>query len=195
MEYLFLDGVYESLWRQAGVKQGILVAWAICRDGSKVLLHVALGNKESYEAWLDFLRDLVRRGLNAPVLVVSDGAPGLIRAVEEEWPRSLRQPCLAHKMRNVLGKVPEAAQAEVKAAVQAAYYAPNREVAEMVAAEVLARYREVYPAAMKSFEDDLEACWPICAARRPIIVRSAPPTSWNKPLWNRSAAPRSSLAS
>lgn len=159
VEYLFLDAVYESLREMGGGKEGVLCAWAISRDGRKVLLHLALGNKESYPAWQDFLRDLVRRGLRTPVLVVSDGAPGLIRAVEEMWPKSLRQRCLAHKMRNILTKVPLSAQAEVKAAVQAAYYAPHREIAELAAEKLLERYQGLYPSALKSFQEDLEACW------------------------------------
>jgi putative transposase len=57
VEYLFLDGVYESLRRLAGVKEGVLVAWALCSDGSKVLLHIALGNKESYSAWQSMIRE------------------------------------------------------------------------------------------------------------------------------------------
>jgi len=157
VEYLFLDAVYESLRQQGGGKEGILCAWAICADGRKVMLHLALGNKESYPNWLEFLRDIVRRGLPTPVLVTTDGAPGLIRAVEEVFPTSLRQRCLAHKTRNVTDKVPEAVRAEVKNAVRAAYYAPNREVAEMIAADVLKAYQGVYPAAMRSFQDDWEA--------------------------------------
>lgn len=157
-EYLFLDGVYESLREQGGSKEGVLCAWAICADGRKVMLHLALGNKESYENWLDFLRDMVKRGLRTPLLITTDGAPGLIRAVEELFPNSLRQRCLAHKTRNVTDKVPDSVRAEVKAAVQAAYYAPNRQVAEMIAADVLNTYQACYPSAMKSFQDDWEAC-------------------------------------
>jgi putative transposase len=159
VEYLFLDGVYESLRRLAGVKEGILVAWGICRDGQKVLLHMALGSKESYSAWQSLFRDMQGRGLNVPVLIATDGAPGLIRAVEEAWPKSLRQRCLAHKMRNVIDKVPDHASAEVKAMVKSAYYAPNREVAEMIAKDLMDRYQDLYPSAMKAFTDDLEACW------------------------------------
>lgn len=159
VEYLFLDGVYESLRRLAGVKEGVLVAWGICRDGQKVLLHMALGNKESYTAWQDFIRNMRGRGLPVPILVATDGAPGLIRAVDEAWPNSLRQRCLAHKIRNVVDKVPENAREEVKAMVHSAYYAPNREVGEMIAKDLLQRYQDLYPSAMKSFIDDLEACW------------------------------------
>jgi putative transposase len=112
VEYLFLDAVYESLREQGGLKEGVLVAWAICSDGCKVLLHLTLGNKESYANWLDFLRGMVRRGLRAPVQTTTDGSPGVIRAVEEVFPHSLRQRCLAHKTRNVLDKVPDSGQGD-----------------------------------------------------------------------------------
>jgi len=135
-----------------------LCAWAICTDGRRLMLHLALGNKESYQNWLDFLRNMLQRGLRMPVLITTDGAPGLIRAVEEVFGKSLRQRCLAHKIRNVLGKVPDNAHQEVKAAVQAAYYAPDQQVAEMIAAQVLDNYQALYPAAMKSFQDDWQAC-------------------------------------
>jgi transposase-like protein len=158
VEYLFLDAVYESLRQQGGGKEGLMCAWAICADGRKAMLHLALGNKESYANWLEFLRDMVRRGLQTPVLVTTDGAPGLMRAVEEIFPNSLRQRCLAHKTRNVTDKVPDSARAAIKNAVRAAYYAPNREVADMIAADVLKTYQRDYPAAMRSFQDDWEAC-------------------------------------
>jgi transposase-like protein len=157
VEYLFLDAVYESLRQQGGGKEGILSAWAICADGRKVMLHLALGNKESYPNWLEFLRNMVRRGLQTPVQTTTDGAPGLIRAVEEVFSNSSRQRCLAHKTRNVTDKVPDSVRAEIKNAVRAAYYAPNREVANMIAADVLKTYQSTYPAAMRSFQDDWEA--------------------------------------
>jgi transposase-like protein len=157
IEYLFIDAVYEGL-RQWGCSQGILCAWGICRNGAKVLLHLALGSRESYQNCLDFIRDMVRRGLQAPVLVTTDGAPGLIRAVTEVWGRSLRQRCLAHKMRNILDKLPRDAQVEIKGRVRDVFYAPSLEMAQERAAEVLEDYHETYPAAMRSFNDDLEAC-------------------------------------
>lgn len=157
VEYLFIDAVYEGL-RSWGCSQGILCAWGICRDGRKVLLHLALGSRESYENCLEFIRDMVRRGLPPPVLVTTDGAPGLIRAVTEVWGKSLRQRCLAHKMRNILDKVPKGAQEEIKRRVRDVFYAPSLEMARERAAEVLREYQEAYPAAMRSFSDDLEAC-------------------------------------
>jgi putative transposase len=157
VEYLFIDAVYEGL-RSWGCTQGILCAWGICRDGRKVLLHLALGSRESYENCLEFLRDMVRRALPTPVLVTTDGAPGLIRAVEEVWGQSLRQRCLAHKMRNILNKVPQSAREEIKRRVQDVFYAPALETAQQRAKEVQQEYAQTYPAAMRCFQDDLEAC-------------------------------------
>ena len=157
VEYLFIDAVYEGL-RQWGCSAGLLCAWAICRDGRKVMLHLALGSRESYDNCLDFIRDMVRRGLRTPVLVATDGAPGLISAVERVWGKSLRQRCLAHKMRNILDKVSPAAREEIKRRVQDVFYAPSLDIAKERAAQVLRGYQKEHPAAMRSFNDDLEAC-------------------------------------
>ena len=81
--YLFADAVHESLKQQAGpCTQAVLVSWGILRDGSKVLLHMSLGNKESGDSWLEHFRSLVSRGLPTPLTVTTDGAPGLIKAIE-----------------------------------------------------------------------------------------------------------------
>ena len=113
--YLFLDGLYEPLRVHGVSREAVLCAWAITLEGRKVLLSLSLGGRESYEAWREFLRDLVTRGLKVPLTVTTDGAPGLIRAVEETWPKSLRLRCWVHRTRNVLAKVPESMRAEVKA--------------------------------------------------------------------------------
>jgi putative transposase len=157
VEYVFIDAVYEGL-RQWGCSQGLLCAWAICRDGCKVMLHLALGSRESYDNCLEFIRNMVQRGLRTPVLVATDGAPGLISAVEQVWGKSLRQRCLAHKMRNILDKVSPAAREEIKRRVQDAFYAPALDIATERAAKVLQDYQKEHPAAMRSFNDDLEAC-------------------------------------
>src|SRR6185436_18327832 len=104
--YLFVDGVAERL-RPGQPREAVLCAWAIDADGKKLLLALAPGTKEDTESCRAFFEDLRRRGLGDPLLVVTDGAPGLIRAVEECFPRSYRQRCLAHRMRNLQAKVPE----------------------------------------------------------------------------------------
>lgn len=103
---------------------------------------MAVGNKESYSDWLDFLRDIVRRGLRPPLTTINDGAPGLLRALDEVFAESLRIRCWVHKMRNVLGKLPESAQAEVKAWLQAVRDAPTLEAGQQTAAELISRFQD-----------------------------------------------------
>ncbi len=105
---LFLDAIYLPT-RPSGAKEGVLVAWGYTRSGERVLLDVCLGQRERHEDWLEMGRGLVRRGLRAPWLTVADGAPGLVKAVEELWPDSDRQRCTVHRLRNVLAKLPKTA--------------------------------------------------------------------------------------
>lgn len=158
VEYLFIDGLYEGMRLHKSRKEAILVAWGVLRDGRKVLLHLALGNKESKAACTAFMRDMVKRSLPTPTLVTPDGAPALIAAVEALWPRSLRQRCLVHKVRNVLDRVPAGAKDEVKQALWCVYDAPVREVADLLAQSFIQRYEPQYPSAVQCFQDDLEAC-------------------------------------
>src|SRR5207253_1922359 len=81
-----------------------------------VFVALAAGGSESTDAWGDFLDELAGRGLRPPLLVISDGAAGLISAIESSLPRSLRQKCLIHRARNVLAKVPATAQDEIRVA-------------------------------------------------------------------------------
>jgi putative transposase len=103
---LFLDAVFLPV-RPDGPREGVLVAWGFTEDGERVLLAVMLGMRESHEDWLALGRDLIARGLGAPLLIVADGAPGLIKAVEQCWPASDRQHCAVHRLRNLLAKLPE----------------------------------------------------------------------------------------
>jgi putative transposase len=87
--------------RRWGSKTGVLYVWGIHVDGRKVLLSLSITNSESYESCLDVLRDLIKRGLQTPVTIPTDGASGLIKAVEAIWLRSLRIRCWFHKMQNL----------------------------------------------------------------------------------------------
>lgn len=158
VEYLFVDAVYESLRRIGNTKEALLCAWGICRDGRKVLLHLALGNKESRSAWREFVRDMQRRALPVPTLVCSDGAPALIAVIEELYPLSLRQRCTMHKTRNILDKVPQARETEVKMALRAIWDAPNRATADLLVKDFIERFGRELPAATACLQDDLEAC-------------------------------------
>jgi putative transposase len=168
--YLFVDGVAERLHLGAH-REPVLAAWGINRVGAKVLLGLLPGSKEDTATCRDFLRDLKARGLIDPVLVVTDGAPGMMRAVDEVFPRSLRQRCLAHRIRNLEQKVPAELWNELKAHARAAYTASSPTTARLARDEFVKRYEHELPTATKCFLDDFEAC--ISHLRLPIAHRRA----------------------
>jgi len=110
-----------------------------------MLLHPGLGEKESYDAWPSFLHDMTERGLNAPLLVIPDGNHGLRKAILEVFPKSLRQRCQVHKMRNIRSKLPEHALAEMKTLVQQAFYAESYEEGIQKGRRLIERFRHLYP--------------------------------------------------
>lgn len=155
--YLFLDAIYEPLRRHGNTKEGVLCAWAILSDGRKVLLHLSLGNKESYANWLSFLRDMVSRGLKVPLSITSDGAPGIIRAIDEVFPLSLRVRCWFHKMGNIAGKLPESARADFLAHVRSVRDAATYEAGKDAVGFIIDKYGREFPSAVACLTDDLEA--------------------------------------
>ena len=155
--YLFVDGIAERL-HLGQPREAVLAAWGIVESGAKVLLGLAPGTKEDTASCRDFLRDLKARNLSDPVLVATDGAPGLIRAVEEVFPKSLRQRCLAHKMRNLEAKVPGEMWRELKGAAYAAYQAGSPKLAAMAKDDFVMQYERDYPSATTCFLDDFDAC-------------------------------------
>jgi putative transposase len=155
---LFLDATFLSV-RPDGPKEGVLVAWGFTEDGERVLLQVMLGMRESHEDWLALGRDLIARGLGAPLLVVADGAPGLITAVEQCWPASDRQHCAVHRVRNLLAKLPDRERERVRRAYwQALDDATNeRDGKQRLQALVDELDRAGYTAAARCLADDLDA--------------------------------------
>jgi len=129
---LVLDAIYLPV-RPDGPREGVLVAWGFTVDGERVLLDVCLGQRERVEDWLDLGQGLIRRGLRSPLLVVSDGAPGLIRAIDELWPDADRQRCAVHRLRNVLAKLPK--RPGLHDRVRAAYWAALHGAATRAQAE------------------------------------------------------------
>jgi len=156
--YLFLDGEYLAMRQGTNEKEGVLCAYGITRDGKKVLIHLGLGERESYNAWLSFLHDMRERGLNEPLLVTHDGNPGLKRAIREVFPKSLRQRCQVHKMRNILSKLPKNAIDEIKPLIQKVFTAKNYGEGIKKGRQLIERFKSLYPSAMKCLEKDIEEC-------------------------------------
>lgn len=155
--YLFLDGVAERL-HPGQKKAAVLCAWGVDLQGKKHLLSLTPGTKEDTASVVEFLQDLKRRGLRDPLLTSTDGAGGLIAAVEQCLPRSLRQRCLAHKMRNLQSKTPEDQWPTFREHARACYQAPSAAVARTLRDGVVERFEKSLPSSVACFADDFEAC-------------------------------------
>jgi transposase-like protein len=155
--YFFVDGVAERL--HAGMpREAVLCAWGITEEGQKVLLHLAPGTKEDTASCTAFFQDLKRRGLADPLLVVTDGAAGLIRAAETCFPRAVRQRCLVHRLRNLRSKAPETQWPEIAIRARACYEAASPALATLLRDDFVQAYERELPAVVKCFTDDFEAC-------------------------------------
>jgi putative transposase len=164
LDYLFLDGSHFKM-HQGTRAEPVLAAWGITTAGKPVLVGLEAAAHEGNDAWDDFLDGLTQRGLRPPLLVISDGAAGLVGAVERGLARSLRQRCLIHRCRNVLAKVPVHAQADVKRAYWAIFDMPDDvkpgPMAENLAQQRIdafaATYAKAYLAAVRCLLDDRQA--------------------------------------
>ena len=147
--YLYLDAIYLKLRPDDEPAEGVLVAWGLTLEGTKVLLGLQLGSRESYESWLDFGRDLTARGMRAPVLIIADGAPGIWKAMRELWPGAIEQRCTVHALRNITSKLPDRLHREVKARYwQILDDATSASDAKHALLALAGDYRRAYPSAM-----------------------------------------------
>ena len=164
LDYLFLDGSHFKYHANAAAEP-VLAAWGIDTAGKPVFVGLEAASSESGDAWEGFLTELGERGLGCPLLVISDGAPGLISAVERTMGAALRQRCLIHRCRNVLAKVSKNAQAELKADYWAIFevpedMAPGLDTVAYVQQRIdsfAARWRDSYPAAVHALLADRES--------------------------------------
>ena len=156
--YLILDGIRLGVRAETREKEAVLVAWAFLEDGSRELVSVSLGNRESYNAWKGFLEDLAKRGMSEPMLTVIDGCPGLIKAVNEVFPESDKQRCTKHRTENVLDKVLEQDKASVKESVRKVFYASTYEHAKEALEMFKKKWGIKYPSAVECLTEDIENC-------------------------------------
>ena len=155
--YLYLDAIYLKLRPTDEPAEGVLVAWGITLEGQKVLLGLQLGSRESEDAWLDFGRDLIRRGLRSPALIIADGAPGIWKATRQLWNAAVEQRCTVHALRNITSKLPERHHVEVKARYwQALDDAASPAEAKATLLALAGDYRASYPSAMKTIDEHVD---------------------------------------
>jgi len=145
--YLFLDGFYLGLRRRTREKEAVLIAHGIDREGRRVVLHLSPGGRESTDSWKGVLHDLLDRGLKSPQLIISDGNPGLLRAVTDVWSKVPRQRCTVHRTWNVLARVPKKRQDELKRALHRIFHAVCLEDAQSEVGRFLTKYGREFPTA------------------------------------------------
>jgi transposase-like protein len=147
--YLWVDGIHLKV-RLEQDKVCLLVMIGVRADGTKELVALADGFRESSESWADLLRDCKRRGMRAPVLAVGDGALGFWKALRDVFPETAEQWCWWHKIENALSALPKPAHPGAKKALAEIYNAENKTHALKAA---------------KVFADDYGAKWPKAAAK------------------------------
>jgi transposase-like protein len=147
--YVWVDGVYPK----AGPKQenmALLVVVGTNRNGVKELLALEEGYRESSESWRDLLRSMKRRGVRWIGMAIADGVAGFDKALRDVFPRTKRQRCWVHKMRNVLDKVPLHAHDELQLKLRSMYNARSRKEALQLRAEFVQLFGKSYPKAVAS---------------------------------------------
>jgi putative transposase len=153
--YVWADGVHFRV-RLEQARLCCLVIVGVRADGTKELVAVADGERESTDSWAELLRDLRRRGMRAPVVAVGDGALGLWAALRDVFPATRHQRDWVHKAANVLGCLPKAVQAGARKALAEIRDAPDRDHAQR-AIEVFARdYGVKWPKAVAKITDDAD---------------------------------------
>jgi putative transposase len=153
--YVWADGVHFRV-RLEQARLCCLVIVGVRADGTKELVAVADGERESTDSWAELLRDLRRRGMRAPVVAVGDGALGLWAALRDVFPATRHQRDWVHKAANVLNALPKAVQAGARKALAEIRDAPDRDHAQH-AIEVFARdYGVKWPKAVAKIVDDAE---------------------------------------
>lgn len=151
--YSWADGIYVKAGLERD-KAAVLVVIGALRDGTKEVLALRSGFRESSESWTEVFRDLSARGIGVPRLMVADGNPAIWSATGQIWPETSEQRCWNHKTMNVLDRLPQREQGEAKDLLREVAYAPSQAEA-LKAREVFARrYRPWYPKAVDVLEDD-----------------------------------------
>jgi putative transposase len=153
--YVWVDGVHFNVRLEAD-RLCCLVIVGVRLDGTKELVAIADGYRESTDSWADLLRDLKRRGMRAPVVAVGDGALGFWAALRDVWPQTRQQRDWVHKVANVLDALPKSAQPTAKKMLAEIRDAEDREHAVAAATRFDAEFRPKWPKAADKIASDLD---------------------------------------
>jgi transposase-like protein len=154
--YVWVDGVHFNV-RLDDDRLCTLVMIGACPDGTKELISVEDGYRESAESWKTLLRDLKRRGMRAPVVAVGDGALGFWAALRDVWPKTRAQRDWFHKLGNILDTLPRRLQPRAKATLHEVMYAETRTQAREAITRFATEYGAKYPKAVTTLEKDVDS--------------------------------------
>ena len=153
--YCWVDGIHFNV-RLDQDRVCTLVIIGVRTDGTKELVALSDGHRESTESWADLLRDCRRRGMHAPVLAVGDGALGFWTALREVFPETREQRDWVHKVANVLDALPKSAQPAARRALAEIRDAEDRGHAETAIKAFACDFGVKYPKAVAKIVDDAE---------------------------------------
>ena len=154
--YVWADGIHFNV-RLEEDRLCTLVLIGARPDGTKEVIAVEDGYRESAESWKALLRDLNARGMKAPKVAVGDGALGFWAAVRDVWPETREQRDWCHKMANVLDKLPKRLQPKAKRLLREAMNAATRADAEEAIGDFESEFSAKYPKAAKCLIKDRDA--------------------------------------
>jgi transposase-like protein len=154
--YVWADGVHFGV-RLEDERVAVLVLLGARADGTKEIIAIDDGFRESKESWLSLLRDLRDRGMQAPVVAVGDGALGFWGALSEVFPATIDQRCWFHKLGNILDKMPKSVQPKAKSALHEIMNAPTRKDALKAIKSFAADFGAKYPKAVECLTKDQDA--------------------------------------
>jgi transposase-like protein len=153
--YCWADGIHVNI-RLEEDKLCLLVLLGVRADGSKELITLADGYRESTESWADLLRDAKRRGMRAPVLAVGDGALGFWRALREVFPETREARCWFHKIANCLAPLPKSAHPAAKKALAEIWNAEDKTHALAAVKAFEQLFAAKFPKAVAKITDDVD---------------------------------------
>jgi len=152
--YWWADGIYFKV-RLEKDRPCILVIMGALEDGTKELIAIKDGHRESKDSWMTLMQEIKRQGLSdGPKLAIGDGALGFWTALEEAFPGTREQRCWVHKTANVLDKMPKRVQSDAKSLIHEMYLSPTRKDALEAYAEFVNRYKAKHPKAVECLEKD-----------------------------------------
>jgi len=151
--YIWADGVHFNV-RLEDDRLAALVIIGARQDGTKEVIALEDGFRESTESWAALLRDLKARGMRDPVVAVGDGALGFWAALRDVFPKTREQRCWVHKIANVLDKLPKSQQPKAKSSLHAMMNAATKAECERLMATFATDYEAKYPKAVKSLQTE-----------------------------------------